>query len=107
VIGATSHVYVDDVSFTAASSFAPADFNQDAFVDVLDLLAWKGAFGITDAADADGDNDTDGADFLTWQREWEPTSSGAFASASVPEPTPIGFFTGLIAVFRRSRKTVS
>jgi hypothetical protein len=108
VTGGSSHVYVDDVSFTAGSSFAPADFNQDTFVDALDLSIWNSAFGMTDEADADGDDDSDGADFLTWQRLLGSTSSATVASAAVPEPATLVIgFTGLFVIVRRSRMTVS
>lgn len=106
VTGATSHVYVDDVSFAAESGFAPADFNQDTFVDALDFSIWKGAFGTTDGADADGDDDSDGADFLAWQRLFGSTSSATVASTAIPEPSGwILFVTGLLAIRRRSRPT--
>ncbi len=59
-----------------------ADFNGSGAVDGADLALWKGAFGKTIAADADRDYDSDGADFLAWQRQ-----RGAASSAgAVPEP---------------------
>jgi hypothetical protein len=47
-----------------------ADFNGDQFVDALDLEIWHSAFGQNDLGDADGDGDTDGRDFLHWQRQF-------------------------------------
>jgi hypothetical protein len=106
VMGASAHVYVDDVSFTAASSFAPAYFNQDTFVDEVDFSIWTGAFGVTNEADADGDNDSDGVDFLAWQLQFGSSTAAAVASVAVPEPASlVVFFTGLVAIFRRSRMT--
>jgi len=106
VIGASSHVYVDDVSFTAASSFAPADFNQDMFVDVLDFSVWKGAFGTTNEADADGDNDSDGADFLTWQRQFGSGPPVTAASTPVPEPATVMLLTlAAVGLFARHNGT--
>lgn len=84
VVGATSLVVVDDVSFGSTSGFAPADFNQDSSVNGLDLTAWTAAFGLTAAADADDDSDSDGADYLVWQRS--VAAAAVPAGASVPEP---------------------
>jgi hypothetical protein len=69
--------------------YNPADFNEDTFVNAADLAMWKGAFGLNANGDADGDNDSDGADFLVWQRNFGATSSlpaGAGTFAAVPEP---------------------
>jgi hypothetical protein len=106
VAGASAHVYVDDVSFTATSNFAPADFNQDTFVDEVDFSIWRGAFGATDEADADSDGDSDGADFLAWQREFGLPSSAAGAFVAVPEPASlIPVLMVVLAAFPRSRMT--
>ncbi len=71
-------------------TYNPADFNEDTFVNGADLTMWKGAFGQNANGDADGDNDTDGRDFLMWQRNFGVTASlpaGSGAFAAVPEPT--------------------
>jgi hypothetical protein len=101
VTGATAHLFVDDVSFTSASGFAPADFNHDSFIDALDLQAWQGAFATTAAADADGDNDSDGADFLIWQRTVDPAAISA--TAAVPEPASLWLALAALVPFRRRR----
>jgi hypothetical protein len=47
------------------------DYDHDGVVDELDLVVWRGQFGLTSpgaAADGDADGDVDGADFLIWQR---------------------------------------
>jgi hypothetical protein len=70
--------------------YNPADFNEDTFVNAADLTMWKGAFGLNANGDADGDNDSDGRDFLLWQRNFGATSSlpaGSRAFAAVPEPS--------------------
>ena len=67
-----------------------ADFNEDTFVNGADLTMWKGAFGLNSNGDADGDNDSDGRDYLIWQRNFGATSSlpaGSGAFAPVPEPS--------------------
>ena len=52
-----------------------ADFNQDQFTDELDLVAWQAAFGLNRSGDADHDGDSDGRDFLVWQRQfYTPTA---------------------------------
>ncbi len=63
----------------------PADFNGDGAVTAGDLVAWRNGFRATDAGDADGDGDTDGNDFLIWQRHLGQTALIA-AGAAVPEP---------------------
>jgi hypothetical protein len=71
-------------------TYNPADFNEDTFVNAADLTMWKGAFGLNANGDADGDNDSDGRDFLIWQRNFGATSSlpaGSGAFAAVPEPS--------------------
>lgn len=81
-----------------------ADFNDDGFVDTEDLLIWSSAFGPSDLADADGDHDSDGDDFLTWQRQkssfqplYDPTI------VAVPEPATgacMGLLAGVLVLFR-------
>jgi hypothetical protein len=82
------------------------DFNNDLTVDGLDLLKWKGDFGINGGSDADADGDSDGADFLLWQRHLgESAASGA--AAAVPEPHSLLLAamgaTGLLKLRRRER----
>jgi hypothetical protein len=53
----------------ARSTILAGDFNEDALVDALDLQVWRDAIAANDAsADADFDGDSDGHDFLAWQR---------------------------------------
>ena len=44
------------------------DFDGNQVVGAGDLVQWRNDFGGT-GSDADGDGDTDGADFLIWQRQ--------------------------------------
>lgn len=71
-------------AFGGGSSFAAADFNQDGAVNADDLSSWKSAFGASHLADVDGDGDSDGVDFLAWQRQY----SGA-SVVGVPEPDAV------------------
>jgi hypothetical protein len=64
------------------------DFNHDGTVNAADLAEWRGDFGPTGGSDADNDGDSDGNDFLIWQRRLGATSVTPAASA-VPEPTAL------------------
>lgn len=63
-----------------------ADFTNDGKVNALDLAAWKTAFGATNVGDADNDNDSDGADYLLWQRQFGSGGASSAAATAVPEP---------------------
>jgi hypothetical protein len=65
-----------------------ADFNDDLRVNNVDLNSfWKPSFGVSAGGDADNDGDTDGADFLVWQRELGANLNPAVrATTAVPEP---------------------
>jgi hypothetical protein len=73
--------------------FFSADFEPDGDVDLTDLKTWKGAFDLNQLGDADGDNDSDGNDFLLWQRQLGSKPTAVAAGGAVPEPA-----TGLMAV---------
>jgi fibronectin-binding autotransporter adhesin len=64
----------------------PGDFDGNGTVNGGDLTTFNAAFGTTSLGDADGDFDTDGSDFLIWQRNLGLTGS-VEALAAVPEPT--------------------
>ena len=82
------------VSYIRADAPTSADFNQDTFVNGLDLNIWKSGFGAASGAlnsqgDADFDADVDGNDFLIWQRTVKPALTSAASLPSqwaVPEP---------------------
>jgi hypothetical protein len=61
------------------------DLNEDGMVDAADLAQWQNDFGVNGDSDADLDGDSDGADFLIWQRSLEATAS-APSPAMAPEP---------------------
>jgi uncharacterized protein YjbI with pentapeptide repeats len=75
-----------EVTLTGAEGSIPGDFTGDGVVDAADLADWKGDFGVNGASDADGDSDSDGADFLAWQRHLGQGSPGVAPSTAVPEP---------------------
>jgi hypothetical protein len=84
---------------------SPADFNHDGRVDSADLALWRDGYGVNAIGDTDGDHDTDGRDFLVWQREF--TDASLTATISVPEPTSVALaFLGGVWVlgYRRSRR---
>ena len=65
------------------------DFDYNHIVDAADLGVFVdefGLFGSARTADADSDNDVDGADVLAWQRSLGAALSWASAR-SVPEPS--------------------
>jgi hypothetical protein len=68
--------------------FVPGDFNGDSIVDADDLAQWQGDFGVNGLSDADNDSDSDGADFLAWQRQLGSAEVVA-AVESVPEPATL------------------
>ncbi len=69
-----------------APNFLEADFNEDTFVDHLDLAQWEGDYGLNDESDANGDGVTDGMDFLMWQEQRGQSAPLVAAVATVPEP---------------------
>jgi hypothetical protein len=46
------------------------DFNGNGVVNSADLAVWQASYGVNAGADADRDGDTDGRDFLAWQRDF-------------------------------------
>jgi hypothetical protein len=67
--------------------FFSADFDDDGDVDPTDLAIWRGAFDLNQLGDADGDNDSDGNDFLAWQQQ---LGSAPVVAAATPVPEPSG-----------------
>lgn len=64
-----------------------ADFNHDNVVNAADLALWQANVGASPIGDADGDGDTDGADYLLWQAQnGQATSPFTVAAQTVPEP---------------------
>jgi Endonuclease/Exonuclease/phosphatase family len=79
------------VSGLTGGDFLEADFNEDTFVDALDLAQWEEDYGVNGNADADGDGDSDGDDFLVWQQQIGQSSSLLATSQTVPEPATAWF----------------
>ena len=69
-----------------AQALLAADFNEDNSVDSDDLAIWQASLGLTANGDTDDDQDTDGADLLTWQRQYTGSLTATSNSTSVPEP---------------------
>ena len=93
----TQGILVDNVTFDGATSFSVADFDTDTDVDDQDLAIWAAAYGTGAGGDTDGDTDTDGADFLTWQQEfnWTCCAGGCRQCARA--------VVGVVADFRSPR----
>jgi hypothetical protein len=84
-----------------------SDFNLDQTVDDVDLALWQSAYGVDDSADADGDGDTDGRDFLIWQRQSGPSTAPFAAAKAVPETgTSLLRFIGA-TLYLCSRKNIT
>ena len=86
------------ISFDATPVLT-ADFNDDTFVDEIDLATWQQNYGETsqvtrDLGDANADGAVDGLDFLDWQRQFSGSVSNMISV--VPEPTTV--VVALIAV---------
>jgi len=64
----------------------PGDFNRSGAVDSSDLVVWEAEYNQGSGADADEDGDTDGFDFLAWQRNLT-TAIAPIASAAVETPS--------------------
>jgi len=66
-----------------------ADFDMDGDVDADDLAQWEGDYAMNGLSDANGDGDSDGADFIVWQQQFGSSFSlpSAHLAATVPEPT--------------------
>ena len=104
--GTVSAVFEADpgwTRFTSTGLDLAADFDNDGDVDAGDLARWGLDYDeMNDFSDADGDFDSDGSDYLYWQR----TFTGPLGTLSaVPEPTCIALltFAGLGYFARRKR----
>jgi hypothetical protein len=76
-----------------------ADFNGDGLVNSADLAIWEAAYGISDLADANYDDQSTGLDFLAWQRQ---TQAGNPLAVSKAVPEPASWLIGLTLVFGMS-----
>lgn len=80
-------LYRFNTSTQARSSFLVGDFAGSLIVDGADLATWETAFGTNASADADGDANSDGDDFLAWQRGW-----GNRGYAGDFQPTALAYY---------------
>ena len=81
---------------------SPPDFNGDGDIDAGDLAVIQGGYGINASGDSDNDLDTDGADFLIWQRAFTGPLLGA-GTVAVPEPSAGALlFIALLAISKRT-----
>ena len=108
VTGAADTIQLYQLDLTLSPlSFQEADFNEDFAVNELDLQILTTSLGNNSLGDADGDGDTDGADFLLWQRQFDGSVS-ASSALSVPEPTTVSLLlVGLSAMVQRRRHHVA
>jgi glucose/arabinose dehydrogenase len=82
-----------------------ADFNDDGKVDAADLEQWQAAFAANPMGDADNDGDSDGDDFLAWQRQLGSPAVATPATDAVPEPSSAAIVASaaLAALLARQR----
>lgn len=85
-----------------------ADFDLDFDVDEFDLATWAASYGMNAAADTDRDGDTDGADFLAWQRQFTGAFGELTGATVVPEPSALGLLVvgNLLVLAGRRREGV-
>jgi len=75
--------------------FHAGDFNNDGLVDRDDLIQWEGDFGLNANSDADDDLDSDGADFLAWQRHYLGSLNPLAELVTIPEPSTAMLLVGM------------
>jgi hypothetical protein len=83
-----------------------ADFNGSTAVDAADLATWRTGFGSTSglfiSGNLDVDGDTDGADFLLWQRQLGTHALNSAVGQAVPEPWSATLIALALAVIQSS-----
>ena len=79
----------------------PADFDSSGTVDQLDLDSWNQSYASNNMADADIDGDSDGIDFLVWQRQLG--QQYPLAAIAVPEPSTWSLLLSMTLALRFCR----
>jgi hypothetical protein len=84
-----------------------ADFNHDGIVDGGDLAIWQASLGVDAAGDANDSEDTEGVDFLIWQRQQGAVAGiVGFPVITVPEPAcSVLAVTAALLIWQRRRRT--
>lgn len=107
--GRSHYLALTQAMHDAAAFVEPiaGDFDGSGAVDANDLAQWQGDYGNNADSDADFDEDSDGVDFLSWQRNL--THAGSLSAvASVPEPTSSALIAlGLLSNFVGRRRVRS
>lgn len=73
-----------------------ADFDDDGFVNDVDLSIWRSAVGVNATGDANDDGFSDGADYLLWQQQRSSFQPDHPPTVQVV-PEPVSIFCGLQA----------
>jgi hypothetical protein len=94
--GISATLGVDNILAVGVPSI-PGDFDKNNVVNGVDLARWRSDFAVGGGSDADNDADSDGADFLAWQRNLG--QAAAATHAVVPEPSSnVAAICGAIAL---------
>ena len=100
-------IHIDDVSFTNLDLAFDADANGDADVDGADFLSWQRGFGLGDGTSvAAGDFDYDGLVGGVDLAVWQDQYAGGALAAVhvVPEPSTAGIaLISLVGLLGRGR----
>lgn len=106
----TDNTFLTSPLFSDPFVYLPGDFNGDGLVNNSDLTDWQASFGVDAGGDADDDGDTDGRDFLIWQRNYDKTlqdilngSLSGFMTVPEPSTTVMGSIVLVVALVRRGR----
>ena len=83
VLGGTMDIGAHESTFVP---FIPTDFDSDGDTDGSDFLAWQRGFGKSNASqsdgDSDGDSDVDGVDLTNWMSNFGTGAPAALVAAS-------------------------
>jgi hypothetical protein len=77
------------------------DFNGDFLINRFDLAKWRDDFSLNAGSDANADGDSDGHDFIVWQRNLNRVN---FDAGAIPEPAALPLVAGAWCALARSRR---